>query len=33
MAKGFVKTGNADLGFVALSQVGEGDVYWRVPNY
>ena len=32
-AFGFVKTGNADLGFVALSQVGKGDVYWRVPNF
>jgi len=29
---GFVKTGNADLGFAALSQMKEGDIYWRVPK-
>lgn len=32
-AYGFVKTGNADLGFVALSQMQEGvDSYWVVPT-
>lgn len=30
-AFGFVKTGNADLGFVAQSQMREGDIYWSVP--
>jgi len=29
---GFVKTGNADLGFAALSQMKGGDIYWRVPK-
>ena len=33
-AYGFVKTGNADLAFAALSQMEPGDIYWRVPkNY
>ena len=32
-AYGFVKTKNADLGFVALSQMQEGvDTYWVVPK-
>ena len=31
-AYGFVKTGNADLGFVALSQMTERDAHWRVAE-
>lgn len=31
-AFGFVKTANADVGFVAQSQIQEGDIYWSVPS-